>query len=145
MQLNEFVTNFVAFIHHLPKFRTGKIKIAIDETMPELLADVDQLQQVLLNLANNAIEAYPEATITFRTEYDLLNNIARLTVADNGPGLDPRVKEKAFVEKITTKPNGHGFGLPVCRKILLNHKGDIRVESHEGKGTTFILTLPVSS
>jgi len=144
VQLNEFVTNFVAFIQHLPKFRTGTINIAIDETMPELQADADQLQQVLLNLANNAIEAYPQATITFRTEYDLLNNIARLTVEDNGPGLDPRVKEKAFVEKITTKPNGHGFGLPVCRKILLNHKGDIRVESHEGKGTTFILTLPVS-
>jgi signal transduction histidine kinase len=145
VQLNDLVTNFVAFIHHLPKFRSGKIKVAIDETLPELQADTDQLQQVLLNLANNAIEACPEATITFSTEYDVLNNTARLTVEDNGPGLDPRVKEKAFVEKITTKPNGHGFGLPVCRKILLNHKGDIRVESQEGKGTTFILTLPVSS
>ena len=144
VQLNSFVSDFASFIKYLPKFRDGKIVVVVDEELPEINADTDQLQQVLLNLANNAIEAYPEAVITLTTEYDLMNNAARLIVADDGPGLDPKVKERAFVERITTKPDGHGFGLPVCRKIIQHHKGDIRVESQPNQGTTFIITLPVS-
>jgi signal transduction histidine kinase len=142
VQLNDFINNFVSFIKHLPKFRKGKIVVVIDEALPQIEADVDQLQQVLLNLANNAIEAYSQATITFKTEYDLMNNAARLSVGDNGPGLDPKVKDQAFVERITTKPDGHGFGLPVCRKIIQHHKGNITVESQPNRGTKFIMTFP---
>ncbi|MBI1807043.1 MAG: GAF domain-containing protein [Ignavibacteria bacterium] len=145
LELNGFVNNFAFFIKHLPKFRNGKIVVEVDPEVPEVSADSDQIQQVLLNLVNNAIEACAEATITLRTEYDFINNAARLIVADNGPGLDPRVKEKLFIEKVTTKPNGHGFGLPVCRKIVQNHKGEIIVESQQGQGTKFIITIPVSS
>ncbi len=144
IQFNEFVKNFASFIRLLRKFRGGKIVVFTDEQVPEFMADSDQIQQVLLNLANNAIEAYPEATITFVTQYDCANNVVRLSVQDDGPGLDPRVKEKVFVEKITTKPDGHGFGLPVCRKIVQNHNGDIRAESEPGHGTKFIITLPVA-
>lgn len=143
LELNGSLNNFALFIKHLPKFRSGKIVVDIDPELPEISCDGDQIQQVLLNLVNNAIEACPEATITLKTEYDFINNAARLIVADNGPGLDPRVKEKLFVEKVTTKPDGHGFGLPVCRKIVQNHKGEILVESHQGQGTKFIITIPI--
>ena len=143
VQLNTFVESFVAFIKVLPKFRKDRIVVKLEEDLPEVNIDVDQIQQVLLNLANNAVEAYGEATITFETKYDFIRNAAHLIVADNGPGLDPRVKEKLFVENITTKPDGHGFGLPVCRKIVRNHNGDIIAQSQPGCGTKFIITLPV--
>jgi len=47
-----------------------------------------------------------------------------------------------FTEKVTTKPNGHGFGLPVCKKIMKNHHGDIAAESAPGQGTKFVMTIP---
>lgn len=145
MRLNEFLNDFTMFIKFLPKFRKGKIVLELDQELPEVLADRDQIQQVLLNLANNAIEAFGEATITLTTQYDFVNNMAVLIVADNGPGLSPQVKAKAMVEKVTTKADGHGFGLPVCRKIIQNHKGDIIVESEIGNGTKFIITLQIAT
>ncbi|HEV8538000.1 MAG TPA: GAF domain-containing sensor histidine kinase [Bacteroidota bacterium] len=145
LSLNSLVSTFVSFINVLPKFRKGKVVMELDDELPDIGADPDQLQQVLLNLANNAIEARPDATLTFKTEYDFIHNNACLVVSDNGPGLDPRVKEKLFVQNITTKPNGHGFGLPVCRKIIQNHKGEITVESLPNQGTRFILRFPLPS
>jgi signal transduction histidine kinase len=142
VQVNELMRNFTSFIKVLPKYRDGRIELVLGENIPDVSADSDQLQQILLNLANNAIEARRDSTITFTTEYDLMNNVVRFTVGDDGPGLDPRVKEKMFVEKITTKPSGHGFGLPVCRKIVQNHGGEIRAESEAGQGTKFIIALP---
>lgn len=144
LQLNQFVGDFTMFIRHLPKFRKGKVQGDLDMELPLVLADRDQIQQVLLNLANNAIEAFDEATITIATTYDFATNTVRLAVTDNGPGLPPQVKAKAFLEKVTTKADGHGFGLPVCRKIIQNHKGDITVRSEEGKGTTFVITIPAA-
>jgi len=143
MKLNELIGKFHVFIKSLKKFRSGKIVLDLDESAPIINADRDQVQQVLLNLVNNAIEASQEATIIISTESDPAKGNLRLIVADNGPGLDPSVKEKLFAEKITTKPNGHGFGLPVCRKIIENHGGSITAESAVGQGTRFIVTFPL--
>ena len=68
---------------------------------------------------------------------------AELGDARLGPGLDPRVKDKLFLQNVTTKPNGHGFGLTVCRKIIQNHKGEMAVESQPGQGTQFVLSFPL--
>ncbi len=145
MDLNALVDKFSIFIRSLKKFRKGKIVLTTDEKLPHINCDKDQIQQVLLNLANNAIEANAEATITIKTEYSAENKSVRLIVADNGPGLDPSVKEKLFTERITTKPNGHGYGLPICKKIIQNHHGEITVESMSGQGTTFIISIPAES
>jgi signal transduction histidine kinase len=140
--LNKLVSDFVAFIRVLPKYRQAKVQMNSDETLPKVNLDKEQIQQVLLNLANNAVEAYPSATITFKTEYDVLKNLVRLTVADNGKGLDPRIKDKILVEKVTTKENGHGYGLNICRKIIEKHGGQISVESEPCKGTAFTMRFP---
>jgi len=140
--LNKLASDFVAFISVLPKFRKAKVVLEGDETLPKISLDKEQLQQVLLNLANNAVEAYPEATIRFKTEYDILKNLIHLSVSDNGKGLDPRIKGKILVEKVTTKENGHGYGLNICRKIIENHRGRITVESEPCKGTVFTMTFP---
>ncbi|HUL43701.1 MAG TPA: ATP-binding protein [Bacteroidota bacterium] len=143
LQINELIGKFHLFIRLLKKFRSGKIVLELQNGIPEINADRDQIQQVLLNLVNNAIEAAPQATITITTACDQSKREVRLSVADNGPGLDPNVKEKLFTEKITTKPNGHGYGLPVCKKIVDNHGGTIIAESAEGRGTKFIITFPL--
>jgi signal transduction histidine kinase len=140
--LNNLVTDFGAFIKILPKFRNAKITFECEETLPKVEVDTEQIKQVLLNLANNAVEAHPKARITFKTEYDIVKNLAVLSVSDDGPGLEPSVKERLFVEKVTTKENGHGYGLTVCRKIIENHRGNISVQSEVGKGTTFTIALP---
>ena len=140
--LNKLVSDFVAFIRVLPKYHHGRVQMESDETLPKVKMDREQIQQVLLNLANNAVESYPSATVTFKTEYDVLKNLVRLSVADNGKGLDPRIKDKILVEKITTKENGHGYGLSICRKIIESHGGRIAVESEPCKGTTFTMTFP---
>jgi signal transduction histidine kinase len=145
LQLNTLIGKFTIFIKSLNKFRQGKIITRLSDTLPNIDADRDQIQQVLLNLLNNSIEAFTQAEIILQTEYDPAKNMVRLSISDNGPGLDPRVKEKVFAEKVTTKPNGHGFGLPVCRKIMNNHGGEIVVESVPGQGTKFTMTIPASS
>jgi signal transduction histidine kinase len=142
--LNKLVSDFVNFISVLPKYRHAKVQMDSDETLPKVKLDKEQMQQVLLNLANNAVEAYPSATITFETEYDVLKNVVRLSVADNGKGLDPRIKDKILVEKITTKENGHGYGLSICRKIVESHGGRIVVDSEPCKGTTFTMRFPAA-
>ena len=144
-QLNDLIRDFAIFVKASKKFRTGKIVLDVNESLPEINGDKDQIQQVLLNLVKNAFEAYGEATVNIKTVFETQNKLVHLSVSDNGPGLDPIVKEKMFTEKITTKPNGHGFGLPVCKKIIQNHGGDIVVESISGEGTKFIISLPVSA
>lgn len=144
-QLNTLIANFASFVRSLKKFRNGTIVLDLEEGMPEVNVDKDQIQQTLLNLVKNAIEAYTEATITIRTSYDAALNTVHLSVSDNGPGLTPEVKAKIFVQKITTKPDGHGFGLPVCRKIVENHRGTISAESTAGEGTLFTILLPLSA
>jgi signal transduction histidine kinase len=142
--LNKLASDFVAFISVLPKFRQARVVMQADQTLPKVKVDREQLQQVLLNLANNAVESYSEATVRFKTEYDVLKNVVCLSVSDNGKGLDPRIKDKILVEKVTTKENGHGYGLNICRKIIENHGGRITVESEPCKGTTFTMRFPAS-
>ncbi len=143
LQLNTLIPKFHTFVASLKKFRNGNIVLALDENLPEIQADRDQIHQVLLNLVNNAIEAFHEASIRIETTYDTVNKAVRLRVCDNGPGLDPEVRGKVFVEKVTTKPDGHGFGLPVCKRIMQNHNGTISVDSKPGEGTAFTITFPV--
>jgi signal transduction histidine kinase len=140
--LNKLVSDFVAFISVLPKFRKAKVVMEGDQTLPRVSVDKEQLQHVLLNLSNNAAESFPEATIKLKTEYNILKNLVYLSVSDNGKGLDPRIKGKILVEKVTTKENGHGYGLSICRKIIESHGGRITVESEPCKGTVFTMTFP---
>jgi len=140
---NKLAREFIDFIKVLPKFKRNEIVLTVQEEVPELAMDVDQMQQVLLNLANNAVEEFPEARIEFRTEYDRAKGCVYFYVVDNGPGIDSELREKLLVEKITTKPDGHGYGLPICRQIVEYHGGTMRVESTRGAGASFIMTFPV--
>jgi len=140
--LNEAIRDFLKFIRILPKFRRSVLVTMLDESVPQILFDKQQLQQVLLNLVTNAVEAYSEATIEIRTNFISEKNDVRISVTDNGPGIIDEVRKMIFAQKITTKVNGHGYGLPICKKIVENHNGIIEVESVVGRGTSFHLILP---
>ena len=103
-----------------------------------LTADRAQLEQVLINLIKNAYESGA-------TKVEVSANESEIRIHDNGCGMSPDVLDHAFIPFFTTKPTGTGIGLSLCRQIILKHGGTIRVESEEGKGTTFIITLPSHS
>ena len=103
-----------------------------------LTADRAQLEQVLINLIKNAYEGgATEVELTMLQEERSV-----ICIKDNGCGMSPDVVDHAFIPFFTTKSTGTGIGLSLCRQIILKHGGTIRVESQQGKGTTFIITLP---
>ena len=104
-----------------------------------LTADRAQLEQVLINLIKNAYESGATEVLLSA------NGEGEIRVQDNGCGMSSDVLEHAFIPFFTTKSSGTGIGLSLCRQIILKHGGTIRVESEEGKGTTFIITLPSHS
>jgi len=140
---NVICHDFIEFIKVLPKFKHNKLCLKLGEHIPNIAMDVDRVEQVLLNLVNNAVEAFAGATITLQTEYDVIEDVVRISVTDNGPGIDEVIKDKLFHDTITTKPDGHGYGLPICRQIMEHHGGTIRAESRKGHGAKFIMTFPV--
>lgn len=102
----------------------------------QLTADRSQLEQVLINLVRNACESGATEVLLSA------NGEGEIRVMDNGCGMTPDVLEHAFIPFFTTKPSGTGIGLALCRQIILKHGGTIRVDSQQGKGTTFIIPLP---
>lgn len=141
--INVSIAKLLKFIRPLPKYKETVLVTDYDEMIPQFAFDDQQLQQVLLNFLSNAIEAYSEATIQIRTRYLATEQKVRIDVSDNGPGIPEEIRKKLFNEKITTKVSGHGYGLPICKKIIENHNGSVEVESKLGHGTTFVITLPV--
>ncbi len=107
-------------------------------------ADTDLISAALENLVRNAFEAMPSGgTVTVQTTHDL--GFVRLSVADTGTGMDPRLVEQAFGDFFTTKTTGSGLGLSFVRRVAEAHGGDASLKSLEGKGTTVQLRLPAAT
>lgn len=140
--LNKITGEFAELVKFLPKFRRNKVSATLAKNIPTVELDIDQVQQVLLNLVNNSIEACPEAAVELITKHDQTTDTVHLCVKDNGPGIDESIIHKLFTEKITTKDDGHGYGLPICRQIMENHGGSISVNSKPGEGAEFVLVFP---
>jgi two-component system, LuxR family, sensor kinase FixL len=106
--------------------------------------DKVQIQQVLFNLMRNAIEAMAECeqpALVIETRRGIADMIL-ISVADTGPGLDAKVREKLFQPFVTTKSNGLGVGLSICRSIIEAHGGQMTVSDNPGGGTVFHFTIP---
>lgn len=142
--LNKVASDFVEFVKFLPKFKYNDIHIVLGEDIPPVDLDIDQIHQVLLNLVNNSVEAKPAASIELKTEYDATTNTVSLTLKDNGPGIDEAILDKLFTEKVTTKPEGHGYGLPICKHLIEAHGGTIAAQSRKGEGAIFTMKFPAS-
>ncbi len=113
--------------------------------LPPVQGDVNELQQVLLNLLNNAREALGnqgEITVETGLASDRPGWV-RMTVADTGPGIPPEIKDRIFLPFFTTKTGGTGLGLAISHRIVADHGGVMRVASEPGAGTSFTILLPV--
>ena len=118
----------------------------VSPRLPKVLADSDHMNQVLLNLILNACQAMPEGG-TLRLDLQPATTTVELIVEDSGCGMSQEQLSKIFDPFFTTKPvgEGTGLGLTVVHGILQEHQGSIRVTSVPGKGTTFIISLPIHS
>jgi len=143
--IKHLVENLLFSLKGQRKFRGITIEQTFAHDLPEAHIDVGQIQQVLLNLFNNAVDALagvPDPHITIACTYDHERAMTTIDVCDNGQGMSEKVQEKIFQSHFTTKPDGHGLGLSNSRKIVRNHGGDITVTSSVGVGTTFTILLP---
>lgn len=123
---------------------SGTVDISVGPGLPSGLIDKVQIQQVLLNLIRNAVEAMADSprreiiVSAFAAEGDMIE----VRVADTGPGLAPQVREKLFRPFTTTKAHGMGVGLSICRSIVEAHGGKLWATDNPGGGTLFCFTLP---
>lgn len=151
-------TNLAAIIDEslvLLEREMSKYKIHVEtqlNTVPDVLAVANQIQQVLLNLLINARQAMPNGgTLLIKLEHDAANQMVDLVVRDNGVGIPLEKLPRIFDPYYTTKKGpdesgkgGTGLGLSSCRTIIEAHQGRIRVESSVGKGTAFTIKLPIA-
>jgi two-component system NtrC family sensor kinase len=141
--LKKVIEETTAMVHH--EFVGSGITFALNlpDDLPPVAGNANYLQQVFLNLLLNARDAMPKgggiSISTALTGYHII-----ISFSDTGTGIEKDVLEKIFRPFFTTKGDkGTGLGLAVCHKIIGQHKGEIRVESEVGKGTTFTIYLPV--
>jgi signal transduction histidine kinase len=124
-----------------------KVEIRVD--VPDsswIIADKQRLEQAVLNIIKNALDAMPGGgTIGISSREDVDNKLIEIRIQDTGIGIEPETARKIFDPFFTTKEDGKGSGLGlfVAREIVEEHEGNIRVESVEGEGTTFVIRLPM--
>ncbi|HVE60890.1 MAG TPA: HAMP domain-containing sensor histidine kinase [Chitinophagaceae bacterium] len=140
-----YIRELFANLHQLmlPTFEQKEIEMEIILRDPELSlqADPSLLEQVLINLVVNAIEAVKETQnpkIILSAE-QMPNKKIALKIGDNGQGMPEELVEKIFIPFFTTKKNGSGIGLSLCKQIVMLHRGTIQVHSMDGRGTVFSL------
>ncbi|NUP99379.1 MAG: PAS domain S-box protein, partial [Armatimonadetes bacterium] len=122
-----------------------ELVVRTNHELPAVLCDADKIKQVILNLVRNAIQAMgPGGRLEVGTCASLDGDGVDIWVADSGPGIPSDRLEEIFNPFFTNKADGTGLGLAVSRKIAVDHGGTLSVDSREGEGATFILSLPLS-
>jgi len=148
--INSIINNSIKFIEYRIEPCHITIKKDLNETIPYVYIDVDNISQVLINIMVNALESMPDGgTLTIKTDTcKEHNNCVTVYIADTGCGIREELKDKIFEPFFTTKnkegEKGLGMGLAISKRIIEDHHGKINLESEFGKGTTFGICLPVS-
>jgi signal transduction histidine kinase len=133
------------------KLEQSKVTVEFHAPVTPLLVDANkgQLQQVVLNLVLNAIQAMPnggQLNLTLREETTDLGRLAVVTVQDSGPGVPAGLRHRIFESFLTARKDGTGLGLSISKRILRDHRGDITIEdTPAGTGATFRFWLPAAS
>lgn len=147
--LNDLIRRLVDFIRRHYKFRSISFELDLAEEVPRIWADPTRMEQVLLNLYSNAANAMGSGTVAANTRWDQDAQEIVVSVENMGPGLSEEAKERIFRGRFTTRREGYGFGLWVCRRIVQHHEGEMGVESpldrESGRGVRFWIRLPASS
>ena len=149
--INDIANRSASLINHEMKLRDVSLKLDLAEDLPSIRADSHELQQVVLNLLQNAVQAVGEVPedgrreVTLRTSTD--DGFLRLEIADTGPGIDAKLLPQIFLPFVTTKPPGEGtgLGLSIAYRIVQAHNGTIDARKRSPGGMSFIVSLPITS
>ena len=143
----DVVEGLLPLVEHAARRRDVNLSATVADDLPLVLADPDQLQQVLLNLFLNALEATPaQGSVELAAARASVEQRAgvRISVRDTGPGIPAELLDKVFKPFFTTKPRGQGtgLGLAISRDIVKEHGGELTATSPAGEGATFAIWLP---
>jgi two-component system NtrC family sensor kinase len=144
VDINQVIEQVLAMVSHQAQLQKIEIVKKFSPSLPKVIADFDQLQQVFTNLTLNAIQAMPNGgRLTLCSS--IMDSEVRVDVQDTGCGIPKENMSKLFTPFFTTKAKGKGvgLGLAVVHGIIERHKGRIKVQSEVGKGTTFSVYLGV--
>ena len=148
VEINDLIERTIAIVEPGIKLNNIKFVRKLDDRLTTIIGSGDELRQVFLNMITNARDSMPEGgTLTVTTEEITKEKVCfiRIILTDTGCGINANKMKNIFKAFFTTKEvgKGTGLGLSISRGIIENHEGTIKVESEEGKGTTFIIDLPV--
>src|SRR4030095_11689916 len=120
-----------------------RLRREVQEPLPTVRLDRDQMKSALTNLIDNAIAAMDgTGTVTLRAHLVPQDQVLRFEIEDDGPGIEPENKERLFVPYFSTKKRGTGLGLAIVNRIVSDHNGFIRVEDNLPRGSRFVIDLP---
>ena len=147
--LRRLIDDLVFFVHPQQAFKRVDFKLDIPADLPQILIDVGQVHQVLLNLFINAADVFSEfkegeGVIEVKASAESGSGLVKIVISDDGPGIAPDILPKIFEPHITSKKNGHGFGLWTCQRIIKNHGGLVKAYNASGSGAVFEITIPIA-
>jgi signal transduction histidine kinase len=143
IDVNKAIDDIVMIVQHEFQGNGIEMQMNLAQDLPAVAGNANSLQQVFLNLLINARDAMPKGGSIGVTS-SLTGFHVCVKISDTGQGIEKELLEKIFAPFFSTKgEKGTGLGLAICSKIISQHKGEIRVESEVGKGTTFTIFLPV--
>jgi two-component system sensor kinase FixL len=148
LNMKELVEDILPLVASHEAMRKISLSVELDETIPLVVGDRIQIQQVILNLILNSTEALmkikkPSRSIAVRT-YQQDNLTVTLSVTDNGPGIEAGAMPHLFEAFYTTKPEGLGMGLAICRSIVEAHGGRLWAQNNLDGGAAFYFTIPIA-
>jgi PAS domain S-box-containing protein len=146
VQMNDVVRTAVAILNHEIIKATHRFEMKLDEDLPPVSGSSQELEQVIINLMNNALQALPSNQRGVRVSTRLAPGTreVEVCVADEGVGMAPEVLERIKAPFFSTRidSGGLGLGVSICRSIVQKHKGTLKFESEDGKGTRAVVRLP---
>lgn len=143
--LQAVIDRCLLLVLHPSEMAGVQLQVQLADDLPLLQCDPAQIEQVLLALITNAMDAMPQGgNIRLKARFNEPEEEIEIEVRDDGPGMTPDLLTKIFEPFFTTKDNGHGvgLGLAISRGIVERHRGRIDVQSEPGRGTAFTITLP---
>ena len=148
VNLNEIINAALELLGYQIRTNDIQVTVELEEGLPEIVGDGDQLTQVITNLVLNATQAMEgwkgSRTINIRSGHDTNNNVV-ISVIDTGPGVPMEMRTRVFEPFFTTKGNkgGTGVGLALCLNIVASHGGSVVLEDTPGSGATFMIYIPM--
>jgi C4-dicarboxylate-specific signal transduction histidine kinase len=150
VNINDLIINIIALLQEMLQEANIQLQLKLNKKpLPELLLDKIQIEQVMLNILRNSIEALQsntqlKRTLLVQSALNTVDNTIVIQVKDNGPGIAAENIKRLFDLYFTTKPNGMGIGLSICRTIVEAHGGNISAGNNPKGGAWFQIILPIT-